>query len=66
MLDALIRTLPTDQIREGFCQTKEFDALLWKIADKRHRDAESEQRCYKRLLRDAKRFEKVFLQRAGM
>ena len=66
MLDALIRTLPKDKLKEGFCQTKDFQGLLWKIADKRHRDEESEQRCYRRLLRDSKRFEKIFLERAGM
>ncbi|XP_066930228.1 uncharacterized protein [Clytia hemisphaerica] len=65
MLDALIRTLPKDELKEGFCQTKAFQGLLWKIADRRHRDEESEQRCYRRLLRDSKRFEKVFLERAA-
>ena len=66
-IDTLIRQIPEEEIIKGFsCQTKEFHALLFKIADKRHRDAESEQKCYKRLIRDSKRFEKIFQERAGM
>ena len=66
-MDALIRQIPADEIINGFsCQTKEFQDLLFKVADKRHRDAESEQRCYKRLIRDSKRFEKIFQERAGI
>ena len=65
-LDAWIRKVPEEEIIKGFsCQTKEFQDLLFKIADKRHRDAESEQKCYKRLVRDSKRFEKIFQERAG-
>lgn len=64
--DALIRQIPAEDIVESFsCQTKEFQDLLFKIADKRHRDTESEKRCYKRLIRDSKRFEKIFRERAG-
>ena len=66
MLDTLIRQIPEEEITKGFSfQTKEFHALLFKIADKRHRDVESEQKCYKRLIRDSKRFEEIFKERAG-
>jgi len=62
-LDALIR-----QYRkvENFSVTNvEFQALLAKIADKRYRDEEGEQRCLRRLKRDAKRFEVIYKERAG-
>ena len=65
-IDALIRQIPASKVTTGFsCQTKDFHDLLFKIADKRHRDVESELKCYKRLIRDSKRFEKIFQERAG-
>ena len=66
MIDTLIRQIPEAEIIKELCfQTKDFQGLLYKIADKRHRDVESTDRCYKRLIRDSKRFEKIFHERAG-
>ena len=42
-----------------------FLGVLRKIADKRHLDQVSEEKCYQRLSRDAKRFQRIYRERAG-
>jgi len=61
-LDAIIRQHP---------DPTKFDAtdpvilaIIRKIADKRHRSEEQEEKCFKRLVRDAKRFTKIYRERA--
>ena len=62
-LDSLIRQYR--KIENFTVNDVEFQALLVKIADKRHRDGEDERRCLKRLKRDANRFEVIYKERAG-
>ena len=62
-LDSLIRQYR--KIENFTVKDGEFQALLAKIADKRHLTEENERRCLKRLKRDAKRFEVIYKERAG-
>ena len=64
-LDELIRSMPAEEIIENFnCRKEEVLKLLNMIACHRHRHEESQKRCFKRLIRDVKRFEKIFQERA--